>query len=230
LIFEGKNVKKKIFGYIRVSGKGQVGGDGFPRQEKAIREYAKLNNLEIVQIFKEKGVSGTVADRPELAKLLISLEKNGHGIKTVIVENMTRLARDLMVQEAIVNDLKKQGFDLISVQDGSDLLSNDPTRKLVRQVLGAIAEYDKQMIVLKLRVARERKRVSEGKCEGRKSYKEINPHIIQEIKTLRRKPRGIKKKKTFNEIAEILNDRGNTTSSGKPFTAMNVHKILKRQG
>jgi len=222
--------QKKVFGYIRVSGKGQVDGDGFPRQEKAIREYAQRNGLEIVQIFKEKGVSGTVSKRPELAKLMVSLEKNGNGINTVIVENMTRLARDLMVQEAIVNDLKKQGFDLISVQDGDDLLSNDPTRKLIRQVLGAIAEYDKQMTVLKLRVARERMRAVEGKCEGRKSYKEVAPHIIKEIKALRRKPRGIRKRKTFKSIASLLNEKGYITSTGKPFTAMNVHKILQRQG
>ena len=222
--------KVKAYGYIRVSGKGQIGGDGFPRQEKAIKEYARQNSIELIGIYREEGVSGTVSDRPELAKMMYILEKNGNGVHTVIVENMTRLARDLMVQEAIVNDLKKHSISLISVQEGDDLLSNDPTRKLVRQVLGAIAEYDKQMIVLKLRVARERKRASGSKCEGRKSYKETAPHIIKEIKMLRRKPRGIQKRKTFKEVAEVLNNKGYATSSNKPFTAMNVHKIIKRQG
>jgi len=64
----------------------------------------------------------------------------------------------------------------------------------------------------------------------RKSYKETAPHIIKEIKMLHRKPRGIQKRKTFKEVAEILNEKGFTTSSDKPFTAMNVHKIIKRQG
>ena len=47
---------------------------------------------------------------------------------------------------------------------------------------------------------------------------------------LRRKPRGIQKRKTFKEKAEVLNSKGFVTSSDKPFTAMNVHKIIKRQG
>ena len=47
---------------------------------------------------------------------------------------------------------------------------------------------------------------------------------------LRRKPRGIQKRKTFKEVAEVLNNKGYATSSNKPFTAMNVHKIIKRQG
>jgi hypothetical protein len=76
-----------------------------------------------------------------------------------------------------------------------------------------------------------RLRIASGsKCEGRKSYKEKAPHIIKEIKMLRRKPRGLQKRKTFNEVAEVLNTKGYATSSDKPFTAMNVHKIIKRQG
>jgi len=64
----------------------------------------------------------------------------------------------------------------------------------------------------------------------RKSYRETAPHIIKEIKMLRRKPRGLQKRKTFKEVAEVLNNKGYATSSNKPFTAMNVHKIIKRQG
>ena len=98
---------------------------------------------------------------------MVSLEQNGLGVKTILIEKVDRLARDLMIQETIINDLQKKGFDLISVVEGDDLLSGDPTRKLVRQVLGAIAEYDETMTVLKLRTARERIRARDGKCEVR---------------------------------------------------------------
>ena len=47
-------------------------------------------------------------------------------------------------------------------------IDDTPTAKLVRQVLGAISEFDKAMTVAKLRGARERKRREAGKCEGRK--------------------------------------------------------------
>ena len=90
----------KAYGYIRVSGKGQVNGDGLYRQESTIRNYADKHGFELVEIFAEEGVSGTEADRPELARMLVDLEENGHGIKTVIIERVNRLARDLMVQSS----------------------------------------------------------------------------------------------------------------------------------
>src|SRR5215831_12346414 len=51
-----------------------------------------------------------------------------------------------------------------------DLMANDPTRILVRQMMGAVAQYEKSQIVLKLRGARMRKRAKDGRCEGRKPY------------------------------------------------------------
>jgi DNA invertase Pin-like site-specific DNA recombinase len=132
-----------------------------------------------------------------------------------------------MIQEAIISDLQTRGFKLISVHDGKDLLSDDPTRKLVRQVLGAIAEYEKAMTVLKLRTARDRKRIKNGKCEGRKAYSEIAPDIIRQIKRLRRKPKG-QKPMPFNQIADKLKKTGFVTASGKPFTGNNVSTILHR--
>lgn len=219
---------EKAYGYVRVSGKGQVDGDGFARQEYAIREYAYANWIKIIDIFRDEGVSGTLADRPALAEMMVSLEQNGLGIHTVIIERVDRLARDLMVQETIIDDLKKSGVSILSAADG-DLLQDDPTRKLVRQVLGAISEYDKTMTVLKLRAARARKRKLTGKCEGRKGYADAHPDTISEIKRLRRKP--IKGKRlSAAQIAERLNEMGRTTADGKPFTGNNVAVILHRHG
>ncbi len=218
----------KAFAYLRVSGKGQVQGDGLVRQETAISEYAGKHGIEIVHTYREKGVSGELVSRPALADVMVDLGKKGHGVKTVIIERIDRLARDLMVQENIIADLQKNGFKLISVHEGENLLSDDPTRKLIRQVMGAIAEYDKQMTVLKLRVARERKRKQNGKCEGRKGYKEVAPEVIKEIKRLRRKRKG-QKQVSFTRIAAILNEKGFTTANGKSFTGNNVSTILHRQ-
>jgi DNA invertase Pin-like site-specific DNA recombinase len=221
-------VMKKAYGYLRVSGQGQVDGDGFVRQEKCIMDYAKANGFTVQKMFKDEGVSGTLVDRPALARLLLNLEENGHGIKTVIIERVDRLARDLMVQENIIADFQKQGFDLISATEGDDLLSADPTRKLVRQVLGAIAEYDKSMLVLKLRASRERKRAKVGKCEGRKSYSEAMPEVLKEIKRLRRARKGMPRR-TYEKVAEELNAAGFKSMMGKPFTGSSIQLILRRE-
>ena len=98
-------------------------GDGFTRQLKAIREYAAAHDMRIVNVYREEGVSGTKesADRPAWSELMTALHSN--GVRVVIVEKLDRLARDLMVQETIVADLRKYGFELVSVAE-PDLMAN----------------------------------------------------------------------------------------------------------
>jgi len=217
----------KSFAYLRVSGKGQIKGDGFTRQEKAIKRYAETNCIEISHIYKDKGVSGTLSNRPALAEMMVDLQQNGHGIKTIIVEKLDRIARDLMIQETIIQDFKENRINLISALEGADLLKNDPTRKLVRQVLGAIAEYEKAMLVQKLRVARQRKKVKTGKCEGRKSYKEASPETVAYIRKLRRKPKGMKRK-AYHQVADILNEDGIPTLNGQPWNLQTIRHAIQR--
>ena len=215
----------KAFGYLRVSGKGQLGGDGFIRQEKAIDKYAKDNGLEVYHIYRDEGVSGTMINRPALVEMLVDLEENGHGIKTVIVEKMDRLARVLLIQETVISDFREKGINLISALEGADLLDVDPTRQLVRQILGAISEYEKHCLVQKLRVARQQKRAKPGKCEGRKSYKQAAPETVAYIKRLRRKPKGMKRK-TYREIATVLNIEGISTLNGQPWNLQTVKNAM----
>ena len=58
-------------------------------------------------------------------------------------------------------------------------------------------------------------------------YSEIAPEIIEEIKRLRRKPKG-KKPMSFNRIAEVLNEKGFNSATGKPFTGNNVSTLFHR--
>lgn len=223
-------MSSKAYAYLRVSGQGQVEGDGLRRQEAAIRRYAKAHNLEVVEVFRDEGVSGTVEDRPALARLMVDLEENGHGIKTVIIEKLDRLARDLMVQEAIVRDLQKRGYKLVSTAEGANLCGDDPTRKLIRQIFGAVAEYDKSMLVAKLRAARDRKRAKEGRCEGRRPYGETPEEqtILRRMRAWRRKGRDGKPGRTYQEIAEMLNAEGITTGLGGAWSRGTVHRVLNR--
>src|ERR1039457_7281050 len=147
----------KAFAYIRVSGKSQVDGDGFPRQTAAIKAYAKDHDIRIVKTFREEGITGSkeTMDRPSWVDMMAAL--HGNGVKTILIEKLDRLARDLMVQEACIADLRKNGFTLVSVME-PDLMATDATRVLMRQLMGAVAQYDKSQIVLKLRGGRMRQR------------------------------------------------------------------------
>lgn len=211
----------KAHAYLRVSGKGQIEGDGFPRQLKAIREYAAMHSVQIVKVFREEGVSGTTdsADRPAWSELMTVLHSN--GVRTIVIERLDRLARDLMVQETIIADLQKNGFDLVSVAE-PDLMATDPTRILVRQMMGAVAQYEKSQIVLKLRGARLRKRAKEGRCEGRKPYGfyDGEAEVIERLKALRANGMG------FDRIAAQLNAEGLKTRTAKRWHGVVINRIL----
>ena len=211
----------KALAYLRVSGKGQIEGDGFTRQLKSVREYAAAHDIKIVKVFREEGVSGTVEnmDRPAWRDLMATLHSN--GVRTILIERLDRLARDLMVQEAAIADLRKNGFTLISAAE-PDLMANDPTRVLMRQLLGAVAQYDKSQIVAKLRGARMRKRAKEGRCEGRKPYGyfEGEQAVIGRMKELRESGMG------FDRVAAQLNTEGLKPRTGERWHGLVVNRIL----
>jgi DNA invertase Pin-like site-specific DNA recombinase len=144
--------------YLRCSGLGQVDGDTWDRQTAAITKYAKSHGMIVVDEFRDAGVSGAkdLDSRPGLAALIDRIESN--GVRVVLVENATRLARDLMMSEVILAQLKDAGCTVIDCDSGTNLIddSDDPTRRLIRQVLGAVAEFDRRVTVLKLRAARNR--------------------------------------------------------------------------
>jgi DNA invertase Pin-like site-specific DNA recombinase len=149
-------------------------------------------------------------------------ERVSAGVRTIIVETANRFARDLMVQEVGFAMLQGLGITLIAADSPSSFLDDGPTSKLIRQILGAVSEFDKAMIVAKLRGARERVRRTNGKCEGRKSYAEANPELVALAKQLKRElPRP-----SLREISDELFARGFATPLGKPYSASAVQSML----
>jgi DNA invertase Pin-like site-specific DNA recombinase len=145
------------------------------------------------------------------------------GITTILIEKLDRLARDLMVQEHIIADLRRRGVDLISAAE-PDLCVDDPSRKLLRQIMGAIAEYDRAMIVLKLRGARQRQRAKVGRCEGAKPYGTLPGEldVLQRIVRLRGEGR------TFQQIASALNAEGIAPRRGARWHPSPIARIVTR--
>jgi DNA invertase Pin-like site-specific DNA recombinase len=219
-------MENSAFAYLRVSSRTQTEGDGFPRQRAAIESYATANGLTIVQWFEEEGISGTIADRPAWHAMMEALLSN--GTKTVIVERMDRIARDLMVQETLVGDLRKRGFNFISTAE-PDLCSDDPSRKFIRKLLGLVAEYDRDMIVAKLKGARQRTRAKTGRCEGRKPYG-TRPG---EQENIRRIAALYTTGQNYSEIALTMNaeNRSTRTKNSKwyPSTIANIVRHSSKQ-
>lgn len=216
--------------YLRVSGRGQVDGDGFPRQRDAVARYARLQGVEVVGEYRDEGVSGTrdLDHREGLSELIERIR--GNGIRLVLVERADRLARDLLVSEVLLAQFRDLGVRVVAA-DGTDLTAadEDPTRVLIRQVLGAVAQFEKSVIVAKLRAARVRKRRQLGRCEGRKPFG-VRPGeeaVLGRMQQLRRKPRG-RDRLSYGVIAAQLNAERLPTRTGAPWRAGTVRRILQR--
>ena len=220
----------KAYAYIRVSSLSQVEGTGMDRQIKAVYGYAAKADIEITKVFNEEGMSGTVEydERPVFKEMLAEILQN--GVKTVIVERLDRLARNIGVQQNILTFLILKGISLISADTGENIteaVSSDPMRKALVAMQGIFAELEKDMLVAKLRKARKTKKEKNGKCEGPKHYgedDEAEQDIVGQILLLRAQHHPLR------WIADTLNSAGHKTKRGSTWTATQVWRVVNRAG
>jgi DNA invertase Pin-like site-specific DNA recombinase len=159
---------KKAFAYLRTSSATNVGEDkdSAKRQRAAIETFAKRAGYDIAGEFNDAAVRGADAidSRQGFAAMMEAIASN--GCRTIVVETASRFARDLIIQETGFAMLRDRGITLIAADSPEAFLDDTPTAVLIRQVLGAVSQFEKAMLVSKLKGARERIRKARGKCEG----------------------------------------------------------------
>jgi DNA invertase Pin-like site-specific DNA recombinase len=235
----GKN-KAEAVAYMRTSSAANVGTDkdSEKRQRAAIQAFAKRQGFELVGEFYDAAVSGAdaIETRAGFAALLDRIE--GNGVRTVIVEDASRFARELMAQELGITLLISRGVRLVTASGDDLTASDDPTRKMMRQIAGAFAEYEKARLVAKLRHARDRKRQADGKCEGRLSRLERAKklgdkdearrleHVIAEAKRLHRASPKTGERRSLRKISVELARAGHLNERGQPYSAKSVRGML----
>ena len=220
-------MKTEAIAYLRVSGRAQIKGHGFDRQRQTITQYAKSAKYTLINEYKES-FTGTESDRPQFNRAIEELLSN--GCRTIIIESLDRLARDLSIQLQLVAYLASKGLTLISAsteQDVTAAMAADPMQKAMIQVQGVFAELEKSLLVRKLYRAREAKRVDEGRCEGKKpfGYYPGETETLQVIKKLRRKKPG-QKQLSFKKIVDILNADKYSTRHGGKWRVSSVRSVL----
>jgi DNA invertase Pin-like site-specific DNA recombinase len=126
-----------------------------------------------------------------------------------------------MLKELRERDIKLFFCDQGLVDQVND--AGDPTKTLIRQILSALAEWDRAMQVLKLAGARARKRAETGRCEGAKPYgtKPGEAEILATINRFREDGH------SWSFICEALNRGALKTRGGQPWTRQNVQSIWK---
>src|SRR5271157_1114286 len=221
-----RNGRTKAVAYLRTSSAANVGQDkdSETRQRKAIAAYAKSARYDIgpEDWFYDPAVKGadTIEARPGFNRLLNRIE--GNGVRTVIVEDASRFARDLLTQELGILSLITLGVRVLTAS-GEDLTdTSDPMKIAMRQIAGAFAQLEKARLVAKLRGARERKRAKQGKCEGRKSLAEKRPEVVAAARELN-------DGRSLDKISAALAEQGHLTPKGKPYSASAVQSMLGKE-
>jgi DNA invertase Pin-like site-specific DNA recombinase len=212
--------------YLRTSSAANVGDDkdSGSRQREAIGAFAKRSGLDLVASYYDAAVSGSDAleARPGFAALLDFIEVK--GISTVVVEDASRLARDLLTQELGIISLQQRGVRVLT-SSGDDLTdTSDPMKVAMRQIAGAFSQLEKARLVDKLMKGRKKRRkLNNGRCEGRKSIYERDPQACQRAKQL-----AIASSATpsLREIANQLAQEGIVSTTMRPFTAKVVRTML----
>lgn len=219
----------KTVAYYRCSGLGQTSGDTWNRQQESIRACAANLGYDLAGEYREEGIAGKTEaeERPEFQTMVADLLAN--GCRTIMVENLSRLAREYRVQEQLLIYLATKGISLIAADTGeniTDAMMGDPMRRALVQIQGVLFELEKNMLVSKLNKARRRIREKGQKCEGKKSYGS-HPDKPQEKEILALM---VSLSKTMNplQIAGELNRRGIKPRQAAKWHHFSVSRILAR--
>lgn len=163
--------RPKVTAYLRVSTDQQAEhGLGLEIQEAAIAKWARANSYRITAWTRDEGVSGSNGLDARVGLLdAVAMVRDGQ-VAGIVVYRLDRLARDLVLQENLLAEVRRLGGDVFTTSpaEASFLTDDpdDPSRKMIRQVLGAVAEYERSMIGLRMRSGRARKRERGGYAGG----------------------------------------------------------------
>jgi DNA invertase Pin-like site-specific DNA recombinase len=205
-----------------------VEGDSAERQRAAIRSHAERAGVEVVAEYYDAAVSGAdpIQHRPGFASMLERIE--GDGVRLVLVENASRFARDLTVQLTGHAMLQGLGIELVPVDAPTYFTDPTPTAEMVRQILGAVSQFEKASLVAKLRSARDRGSAAAGRrVEGRKPV--LTGDALALARKLRRRNPHTGERRSLRTISAVLADAGHVTpKTGKPFSAEVIRLALQR--
>lgn len=231
----------KLVAYLRVSSAVQVEAWGLDRQETAVKKWARLNGHRITEWRRDEGRSGTLeaVDREGLSQAIELV--NARTVDGILVADLDRFARKLTVQEAALALVWRAGGDVFTATGGEVLREDpdDPSRTLIRQVMGAVIEYEKGMSVMRMRHGKNAKKAATGrKTDGQYAYgyqptgtgreRDAGPQPEQQA-VVARIVEMHADGQSYRQICDQLNADGIKTKFGKDWVPMTVKRIYDRE-
>ena len=228
---------KRAIGYRRVSSRDQIQGTGLDRQSTYIKKFAVENAFYLERIFTEKGISGVVEKRAAFSEMIAYAD--AHDIKIIIIEDMTRLARELLLQMQLATFIASKKIDLYSSNTGENIsraIYDDPMRKAMVQIQGVFSELERSTLSKRMIAGRDLQRKT-GKRKGKK-IKTIDRNgkikIEGSPRLSEKKPKLAKRVIELwlagnckNKIATIVNSEGFRSRVGNKLYSSQITNILK---
>ena len=143
---------------MRVSTKNH--GQTTDTQALALREYAERRAFDIVEEYRDEGISGAKDSRPALDRLM--RDARARRFDVVIVARFDRFARSVSHLLRALDEFNHLGVDFISLSESID--TSTAVGKMIFTVLGAVAELERNLI---------RERVHMGIIRARKQGKQL---------------------------------------------------------
>lgn len=130
-------MSKKTIAYCRVSTDKQMDGAGIDQQRNSIMAYAAVHGITIDEWAIEHE-TGTTEDREIIQRVLA--ECKAQKVQAVIVDRVDRLGRTLLTCERLHEDFRNAAVEVIFTNANCD---TSATGVLLRQIMGALAQYDR---------------------------------------------------------------------------------------
>jgi DNA invertase Pin-like site-specific DNA recombinase len=205
-------------------------GNGLDIQRDACHVAADSLGYHLAVIYTDEGISGKegIEGRRGLADALAELHA-GRAV-ALIIPKLDRLARDMLVQEQVLADAWRAGAQVISAVETERVYCqpdnpDDPSRALIRQILGAVAAYERAMIRARLVTGRRRRIAEVGYAGGPDPYGWTDPTeraVLAHIEFYRQAHM------TWRQIRDGLHHRGYLKRNGEPWTTQEVQRAHAR--
>jgi DNA invertase Pin-like site-specific DNA recombinase len=219
---------ENAIGYIRVSTSSQAEeGISMDVQSAKIRAYCELNDINLLEIVEDAGISGkSISKRPGITRVLDLVKRR--KIQHFVVYKLDRMSRNLKEAIEISDLMKKSGVHLHSITEKID--TGSATGNLFFNMLNAMAQWEREIISertsasLQLMKARGEKISSRApfgfKFNGNKVVSDTNEQkAIMRIKTLA--SQGLSERKLIHRLAS----EGILNRSGNPFTRSTIRTV-----
>ena len=175
-----------VFGYVRASTLEEVKQGSNERQKEIVVNFFKSKGWDY-RIYEDKAKTGANMDRVGFKKMMSDIEKEKPY--TIVVAKIDRYARSLIDLLNSIQVLEQKGIGFISVQD-SGIDTTSPNGRLLLQILGAFAEFERNMINSRTSAGREKAQAM-GVKFGRPALKTKNGNFIDKKKVIELKEKGL---------------------------------------